>query len=645
VGADEPQIALPAWYRSESGLMLPSSVQDLAPAPVPATPRDLRSAPQPVAVAEGGPPSGLDQVAVFFAESEAGLEQSRLRDLRRWVSGVPFESAMLSLARIAAKTFAIRGDETLQLRLAEDLFADAPIVERMRTFMAEKEGRGVLFAEQHIFILLRLTIERAREAPLDEALDEDTIKLLRAALIGVTSATEWIAAETGKQALAGTLDEAVAFFVQNGIYNRKPQPMGELTRAQELYERIARAKTPETSPNYCPLDAWMTDDYKFDNAEQMSFGFALAAMTTTWTQDWEAGSKSYVVAEHLQDLFIKLGWQGREAEACELLSADRRWYQEAFAAGGDGPESVAWEIRPFMQRPFLRLENGGLVLLSPRALTSWLSEGFHFRLLDAAQRRNTTKKRKASRRYTAFAGELFETYCLELGHGAYPGERPIGGGRVYGEQRYGKKGEAKTSDVAIHLGTDLVLMEMSVSRPRADTLIFQDPKAVGEDLRRMIIAKISQLDGCIRSLLNGTATIPAEKPEVDVKQIERIWPVIVTAGEVVQNELIWAWIRRESTGLLNAAKVQPLTLLDIEDYEALMGLVEDGRSLIEILEGKAARPYRDLELAMWLRDDPKRPKDRAARPSMIEQAFAQATDRAREYIDLSKGLPPRDAAT
>src|SRR5207248_2977295 len=149
---------------------------------------------------------------------------------------------------------------------------------------------------------------------------------------------------------------------------------------------------------------------------------------------------------------------------------------------GDRPESIVWEIRPFMQRPFLRLENGGLLLLSPRAIASWLTDGFHYRLLDAAQRRNTDRRRKTSRAFTAFAGELFETYCLELARGAYRGERPIGGGRVYGEQPYGQKNDAKTSDVAIHLGTDLVLFEMSVSRPRADQLVLADPTGVTSDL-------------------------------------------------------------------------------------------------------------------------------------------------------------------
>ena len=515
-----------------------------------------------------------------------------------------------------------------------------PVLDLMKAFMAEND-HAILLVEQHAFVILRLLIERAREGLFDEGLTADAIWHLQQALLGATSLTDQLSRDVATGDWLRDLDKAVAFFVQNGAYNRKPQPMGELVRSQELYARLARDSEAHSSAHFCPLDDWMLADYKFNNEEQLAFGFALSAMTTAWSDDESAGSKSYIRAEDVADVFVKLGWEDRHTSALDLLSADRGWYAQAFSASGDSIDHIAWELRPFMQRPFLRLASGGLVLLSPRVLAGWVTDGFHYRLLDAAQARNSSKQRKTSRAYTAFAGDLLERYCLALADDAF---RASEGGTVYPEQPYGKKGEAKTSDIAIHIGTDLVLIEITASRLRADTLIARDPRGVREDLNRLVVAKARQLDGCINALAKGTAQIPAADPQIPWEAVERVWPVITAAGEVIQNEYVWEWIRRETTGLFSNPKVQPLVLLDLEDFEVLMGLAEHGLSLVELLRRKTAEPYRDLELAMAVRDDPSVPHDGPFRLTSIERAFETAVERAMEYFDMSKGVPPTPAS-
>ncbi len=163
--------------------------------------------------------------------------------------------------------------------------------------------------------------------------------------------------------------------------------MGELARARTLYTNLAVDPVLRESEHDRPLDDWMQHDYGFNNDEQLAFGFALSAMTTTWNSwDESAGSQSHIFGENVDDLFLKLGWGEHREKALDLLSADRDWYNAEFSSRGDMLEHIAWEVRPFMQRPFLRLASGGLLLLSPRALASWVTDGFHYRLLDAAQR-------------------------------------------------------------------------------------------------------------------------------------------------------------------------------------------------------------------------------------------------------------------
>ena len=388
----------------------------------------------------------------------------------------------------------------------------------------------------------------------------------------------------------------------------------------------------------------MAEDYGFSIEEQLTLGFALSAITHAWDGGREAGVKCLVPPHVIEDLFVKLGWEDRKETALRFIAADRESLLKEFRESGETASHVVWETRPFMRHPFLRsCRSGALLLLSPRAIQSWLSDGMHYRLLDAAQRRaEGDPKRRLSRRYTAFAGELLERYVFELVSETY-GERPVGGGRVYGEQPYQRDGASKTSDVAIDLGLDLVLIEVSVSRLRADTLLLGTPEEVQADLRRMIIRKVEQLDGTVSALLDGTAEIPAGKPEVDLARVERIWPVVVTAGNITQTEALWHYIREETRGRLQHGKVRPLTLLDPEDLEQLCGLIEHGHSLAGMLAGKTTPPFQDLELAVWLNEGPGAPRERPV-PGVVARVWERSMDRAVAAIDFARGLPEAEAA-
>jgi hypothetical protein len=629
--AKTPQIAIPPFARRQSGLLVPIAVADLGVAPGEAVdvPGDLRPKPQPVAIATHTP-TVADQMAVYLDEPSLGLSVSSVEDLRRRLSAVGFEPAMLLASLINAKVFALRGDIEGQLRMARELLADGPY--RSAARFAARHDNPQIFAEQNCFILQRLLVEAARDSAIEEDRSDAENEAIVLALFGASSVAGLV--EECARAEARGESDWLAFFIQNGAYNSVRMPLGEVVRAQELFERLAQRS--DLQDPRLPIDQWMVDDYGFSVGEQMTLGFAVAAMTRILDDDPGADYKLYVRPEHFDDLLLKLGWLDRRREALELLSATRTEFEEEFAAAGAGPPHVAWEIRPFMRHPFLRCQNDGLVALSPRGICSWLSDGFHYRLLDSAQRRAGTDGGRTSNNYTALAGKLLEAYCIEIAESVHPGQRPVGSGRVYGEQPYGRGGGRQTSDVAIDLGQDLVLVEVSVSRLRADTLILGQNEQVEADLERMIVNKVKQLDGCISALIAGEAAIP----DVDLDRVLRIWPVLVSAGEVTQTPLLWDFIRHQAPACLKQPKVQPLTLLDLEDYEQLIALVERGRALHELLGKKTAPEYRDLELAMWLSHDPSAPAIERP-PQMVDEAYARLADRAMDQIDFAQGVLER----
>jgi hypothetical protein len=66
--------------------------------------------------------------------------------------------------------------------------------------------------------------------------------------------------------------------------------------------------------------------------------------------------------------------------------------------------------------------------------------------------------------------------------------------------------------------------------------------------------------------------------------------------------------------------VQQLQVLDITDYERLLGIVEAGASLPAMLARKTGGPYAERDLAAWLWGDRSAPSANA-RLSLLEQRW------------------------
>jgi hypothetical protein len=115
----------------------------------------------------------------------------------------------------------------------------------------------------------------------------------------------------------------------------------------------------------------------------------------------------------------------------------------------------------------------------------------------------------------------------------------------------------------------------------------------------MLFDKMAQLGRVATDLFAGTATLP----DVDVAYVERLWPVLVTAGDLMQTEILWDRIDERMPDALRRGRVQPLTVLDIGDFELLLGLVAEGHGLPSILARKSAGPYRRLELSRLVVDE------------------------------------------
>ncbi len=191
---------------------------------------------------------------------------------------------------------------------------------------------------------------------------------------------------------------------------------------------------------------------------------------------------------------------------------------------------------------------------------------------------------------------------------------------MLGEQRYGKGGGKLTTDVAVIWDRDLILFEVHARRVKADALAIGEVTEALEEVSKLLVVKIDQVASRIEELLAREATLP----DVELDSIDRIWPVVVSVGHLIQTQHVWNYLRAsvkaETTGTLTKTRVQPLQVLDMTDYERLLGIVEAGADLPAILARKTGGPFAERDLAAWLWGDRSAPSANA-RLSLLEERW------------------------
>ena len=128
---------------------------------------------------------------------------------------------------------------------------------------------------------------------------------------------------------------------------------------------------------------------------------------------------------------------------------------------------------------------------------------------------------------------------------------------------------------------------------------------------------MGQLGRVSAAVFTGEATIP----DVDAAHVERLWPVVVVGGDLMHTELLWDRIDAELPAELRGGRVQPLTVLDVEDFELLLGLVSEGRHLPDVLRQKAEGAYDRLGLARFMHEELHLPLPLMQRPPVLEERW------------------------
>jgi len=510
---------------------------------------------------------------------------------------------------IAARLWEIRADTAAQLSLAHQLFGDVPMIGRFENFLRQYPS-GVLFSQQQLYVAQRLLVDHARDGTMGDAFTFDDGVALSMLIVHAPDIIDH--AHPGLRKGAASLVEAVAFTIQAGAFDRRPQLMHELARMYEIFYR--RARDDERAVQF--LDLWATEDTRLSLEQQLAGGFGYRAKAMA-----PEGQPPRLPSSITPPILRETRLSSAEPALLEALSATRAWYQEQFGSEGEQDiVDVAWEVQPFLRRPFLTLASGEVVQCSPSAATDWIGAGVYDRLRESAKRRKSDAHDTLSM-FGEIYGDLVEDYCLDLVRSVLPTDK------VHGEQSYGRGGGLKTSDIAIDLGPDLILVEV-----RAGFLSpwFRTAGRVDEfetQLERLVYTKLDQLQRVVADLKSGLAAIEG----VDTSKVVRIWPILITADLMV-SDMLWQLIDDRIPAVLREAPAQRLLIGGIEDLEWMVGLVERGHDLVAVLDGRLRGGFGNLEFKRWVQEI----EPEGATPSFVEANWERTVKTMEDALGFSR---------
>jgi hypothetical protein len=546
----------------------------------------------------------LDEI-VKYIDTPFRFTMPTTESVTELVKTLPFEPAMRWVA--LAQRLLVEGhvESTHQEALAQWVYP-GKIGEFFVRALREWDGHAVAISEPQLFALQRLLVLHARDGGEGDELTSEEHGTLRAALAGIPGTILKAADEDTRIEHRSpadiTTEEWLRFFIGSGGLTQHAALDHALARAHRIYHLIANSSAARHHERFCAFEEWLQEEYDgLGFLDLQAAGLAFLA-----------GSRMFGGSEG-PPLLIDRGYLdttrlgGKIDAIFRAIAADRPTLKAMFERSPQTARRQAREILPFLRFPALLQTDGRAMVIAPRAIQGWLSPaGTYWRLFHIGE----SKGQKFKIRFFHFHGFLHERYVLHLAYTAHPGQprrrRLRAAGVVHSETPYAQAGTSLTSDVIVDNCTDIVLFEATAKRLTIPSTLDAKKKSIEEDLNAMIVEKVEQLGHVMRDIGRGVANLDGVEP----RQIRRFWPVLVTPESTLQTPSLWAYIERQcAAGVFElprpqcAQAVQPLVLLELEEYERLMGLVEEGASLVAILQRKTDRLWRDRDLKAMLNDD------------------------------------------
>lgn len=298
--------------------------------------------------------------------------------------------------------------------------------------------------------------------------------------------------------------------------------------------------------------------------------------------------------------------------------------------------AVDWAFDTFNRFPIVRLSNDELVVLDPdmlmRRVFSWTAL-FDIENGTVSVDESKNEKRKNIERIKACLRHLAEIYASEVLDSIAP-SLPAAP-RVYHDPRLRQAYSAnriQVADAAIDYGDAWVVVEITTTHMRRDSVKGRSDDAVVADLRKFVdeARQIDSTISCLREKeedLTGCAPIGPRK----------FYPLIVATEGFPTSPVTMTLLRdmvREQN-ILTHADTMPLEVVDITELEMIEGVqAEGGPNLKQVLDSKARASLKLCSMNQYLLAEARLNPKRSPR---VNRLFAEGVNAA--IRELFPGMP------
>ena len=232
----------------------------------------------------------------------------------------------------------------------------------------------------------------------------------------------------------------------------------------------------------------------------------------------------------------------------------------------------------FRDRPLIRFSDGSIAPIFPAFLAEKLTADLFWWLKPLAG--------KQHRAWQADWGQVVETYVLRK-------MEAIADGQLDWRPRVPLRPKGELDGALWHDG-DIILIEVTSSLLLEAEAISGDWRQLQAGLRRILIERPDGYKEAGAQLKRDIETLMAGGTDLPIRQVRRIYPVIVSAKRNVRTPGVCRYLQTEFASSLTpeqASLCAPLAVLGLEDVDSLETLIkvrpeirERGKGMLEVLK-------------------------------------------------------------
>ena len=373
--------------------------------------------------------------------------------------------------------------------------------------------------------------------------------------------------------------------VQNGNFNRTVNYLHIVQRSVECFIRIAAQEERFSPREYVNLSQAFrnaTDvdihSYVFFLTAIMSSSFPSGSIESIlWTNRMVYNIDDYV--RHLEIPLIEV----------QLLFQMLTISMDEFRETSLSSLSSRWDFNYFRYRPLIRLGNLFYPLDSQFILEN-LWDVLYWRIHDGLDT-------EAAAKFRVFFGRVFELYCNDLLEQASPNLVRAKYIREF-EYTY-ERNRLMSPDAFIDYGSDLLAIDYKTKRLKMQaTLVEGNLDSLEQDLLQMIIEPARKIHAHLKKFISR----PIAGVPIDFTCVKRVHGIIVTQGSFSGVKSLYEKIEEKLRieGLYDLTIRIDWHILDVNEFEAMVSLIEQNINLANTFVQKASSRYRHISFHDYL---------------------------------------------